>query len=314
MPYRRKSSSYRARRRTVRSAKRLVSRRRISTKRTTYRKKGAMSKKRILNISSRKKRNGMLTMTNANDAGTVGLANNRIANLIVSTNSYRGIWLATAQDLVDGDGNATRVSQQSARTSTTCYMRGLGEHIRIQTSSGIPWFWRRICFTYKGPTFSQYDNRDTPIQIEPNSMRYQDTSNGMQRLFFNQNLNNTPLTIDQEDDIIFKGRKNVDWTDPIIAPLDTARITVKYDKTRTIRSGNERGTVKEFKMWHPMNKNLVYGDDEIGDKMTTTFRSVPSKAGMGDYYVMDIITPGSGAVTSDQLLVQANSTLYWHEK
>jgi len=111
-----------------------------------------------------------------------------------------------------------------------------------------------------------------------------------------------------------KGRKSIDWSDPIIAPLDTSRITVKYDKTITSKSGNDRGTVREFKLWHPMNKNLVYGDDEAGDNMTTVFRSVTSKAGMGDYYVMDVITPGSGAVTSDQLLLQSNSTLYWHEK
>jgi len=273
-----------------------------------------MSKKRILNITSRKKRNGMLTMTNANDAGTVGNASNRIANLIVSNNSYRGIWIATAQDLVDGVGAGTRVSEAAARTATTCYMRGLGEHIRIQTSSGIPWFWRRICFTFKGAAFTQYDTRDTPILTDPINLRYQDSSNGMQRLFANEYLNNMPNTIDGEDDVIFKGRKSIDWSDPIIAPLDTSRITVKYDKTITIKSGNDRGTVREFKLWHPMNKNLVYGDDEAGDNMTTVFRSVTSKAGMGDYYVMDVITPGSGAVTSDQLLLQSNSTLYWHEK
>lgn len=63
-----------------------------------------------------------------------------------------------------------------------------------------------------------------------------------------------------------------------------------------------------------MNKNLVYDDDESGDQEATSYQSVESKAGMGDYYVLDLIQAGSGGGTGDVILVQANSTLYWHEK
>jgi len=63
-----------------------------------------------------------------------------------------------------------------------------------------------------------------------------------------------------------------------------------------------------------MNKNLVYDDDESGDNETTNYYSVDSRAGMGDYYIYDIITPGAGGVASDQILLTSNASLYWHEK
>lgn len=217
------------------------------------------------------------------------------------------LWNSTAQDLTASDG-VSSVYEEGARTATSCYMKGLSEHIRIQTSSGLPWFWRRICFTLKGGFPLAVDSPTQPSQT------YVDSSSGMQRLWFNVDVNNTPNLRNQVDSIIFKGAKGVDWNDFIVAPVDTRRITVKYDKTTMIRSGNANGTAMERKLWHPMGKNLVYDDDESGDAEATSYTSVTSKAGMGDYYVLDLVTGGTGGTTSDVILMQANSTLYWHEK
>lgn len=63
-----------------------------------------------------------------------------------------------------------------------------------------------------------------------------------------------------------------------------------------------------------MNHNLVYDDDESGVAEASGHLSVSSKAGMGDYYIMDIFSAGLGAGASDLLNIYANSTLYWHEK
>lgn len=63
-----------------------------------------------------------------------------------------------------------------------------------------------------------------------------------------------------------------------------------------------------------MNKNLVYDDDESGEQEQGAYTSVDSKAGMGDYYVLDLVQSGTGGSTSDLFLITANSTLYWHEK
>jgi len=136
----------------------------------------------------------------------------------------------------------------------------------------------------------------------------------MQRLGFNQNVANMPNTINNHDAIIFRGAKGLDWTDPIVAPVDNARVSLKFDKTWTLRSGNQSGTVKEMTLWHPMNKNLMYGDDESGDQEATSYVSVASKIGMGDYYIMDIISQGAGGTSSDLLQMVPNTTLYWHER
>lgn len=266
-----------------------------------------MTKKRVLNQTSRKKRNGMLTWSNTASTGASQTVN--VGNAYVNgAGTGFFLWLASANDLNTSSGAYNTVAQESQRTSTTCYMRGLSEHIRIQTSSGLPWFWRRICFTMKGglPSAS-----DSPTQAP---RTYQDTSNGIVRLFFNTDVNNTPNLRNQVDGIIFKGAKGVDWNDFIVAPVDTRRISVKYDKTTCIRSGNANGSVKESKLWHPMNKNLVYDDDESGEQEQGAYTSVDSKAGMGDYYVLDLVQSGTGGSTSDLFLITANSTLYWHEK
>ncbi|AGP05334.1 capsid protein [Sclerotinia sclerotiorum hypovirulence associated DNA virus 1] len=306
-----RSSRFRARRPIKTSRRGGVSkprRRSYIAKKRTYRKKASMSKRSILNTTSRKKRNGMLTFSNTTTTG----ASTAPAAAPVYVNAVLGgtfIWCPTAMNL---DAQSL-VSNMSSRTATTCYMRGLSEHIRIQTSSGIPWFHRRVCFTWKGLGPFNVMATESPTSDFP-WLPYQDSSNGVQRLFFNENVNNMPQTINRQRNILFKGAENIDWTDPIIAPLDTGRITVKFDKTWTMQSGNTNGIVRERKLWHPMNHNLVYDDDEFGDIESGSWFSTDSKAGMGDYYVMDIIQGGQGGTASDLLRMTANSTMYWHEK
>lgn len=268
-----------------------------------------MSKKRILNLTSTKKRNGMLTYSNTLSTGASRTVDVGPA-YVNGVGSGFFLWNATAQDLSHLGGGDNTASQMAARTATTCYMRGLSENVRIQTSSGLPWFWRRICFTAKGPLAPQ-SGADSPTQAP---RTYQDTSNGIQRLFFNIDVNNTPNSKNNLDAVIFKGAKGVDWNDFIVAPVDTSRVTLKYDKTRTLKSGNANGTVHEAKLWHKMNHNLVYDDDETGDVESTSYFSTIAKPGMGDYYVLDIISAGTGGTSTDAILIQANSTLYWHEK
>lgn len=216
-------------------------------------------------------------------------------------------------DLSAYSGGANLLVNQAERTAQVCYMRGLSENIRIQTSSGIPWFHRRICFTSRGGSaFNSVNSSDTaPVQASGNSV---DTSNGMERLWFNSNVNNTPATVLAQQNLLFKGSYNVDWNDNILAPIDTTRVDLKFDKTWCVRSGNASGTIKERKLWHPMNKNLVYNDDENGEGEATSYFSVGDKRGMGDYYVLDIFQAGAGGTSSDLLNVFSNSTLYWHEK
>nr|QTE03614.1 MAG: capsid protein [Gemycircularvirus] len=290
--------------------RRVTPRKRSSYRRTSTRKRP--SRKALLNVTSKKKRNGMLTVTTSGSSGTP-IAPAFGPAFINATDGGYFLWCATAQNLYTANG-PNPVSADAARTAQTCYMRGLSEHIRIQTSSPLPWFHRRICFTTKHAVFrSQIGTTPTPVNtIVP---YYDDSARGMERWLQNQTNNNASVTVANWNGWIFKGAEGSDWSDRIIAPVDTTRIDVKFDKTWTLQSGNAVGIVRERKLWHPMNKNLTYDDDESGEAETdTSYYTVADKRGMGDFYILDIIQAGTGGSATDLMRFDCNSTLYWHER
>lgn len=270
-----------------------------------------MTKKRILNTTSVKKRNGMLSFSNTTDTGASKTTAQSTAFVNANTLGYF-LFCATDQNLAANAGGSNLKINVAQRTATTCFMRGFSEHLRIQTSSGLPWFHRRICFTTRGlGSFNTIDPTDAQTQASGNSI---DTSSGQQRLWLNSSINNQPATVINQYNILFKGQRNIDWNDPIIAPVDTSRVDLKFDKTWLIKSGNASGTIQSRKLWHSMNKNLVYNDDENGEGMSTGYASTASKQGMGDYYILDLFQAGIGGGPTDIINVFSNSTLYWHEK
>lgn len=223
--------------------------------------------------------------------------------VLVGGNTYIFPWVATARDNTIGTSSGN-VFNTADRTATTCYMRGLKERIQIQTNTGMPWQWRRICFTMKGDGI--YVWNETAYKLA------QETSIGWARVVSNtgtaSNLYNYMIPL------LFKGQRDVDWNNPFNAKTDNSRLSIKYDKTVSIRSGNAQGMMREFQRWHPMNRNLVYDDDENGEQKAESTYSVTGKAGMGDYYVVDIIAAGSGSTSSDQMSFNPSATLYWHER
>nr|UBJ26126.1 capsid protein [Red panda feces-associated gemycircularvirus] len=311
MPIRRYSPRYR-RKATRRYAKRPTSRRYSSRRPTRYGKKRyggkRVSNKRILDLTSIKKRDTMLPAFWTGSAsqpqpggytvsGTGGGNGGAVTMLM---------WCATARDNTIGSGaGAGNRFTPATRTATTCYMVGLAENVEISTNSGTPWQWRRICFTFKDPT-----------SISATQPYYLEVPSGYQRLAYNvsgssaaDNANLSALR-----DLIFKGQLLVDWSSYLTAPTDNQRVTIKYDTTTIISSGNQSGKLVNKKLWMPMKSNLVYDDDESGGSETSKYFSVGGKAGMGDYYVLDIFQAGTGATSSDQLYFQPQATLYWHEK
>lgn len=231
--------------------------------------------------------------------------------LFVDSQVYtRVLFSPTAMDLTPG-GSTAAPAQVAGRTATTCFMRGYAERVRYQTSTSLPWFWRRICFRSKSEVFRTTATNDSPTRPWA---PYVETSLGFNRLMMNMARNNMDNTLNNIEGILFKGSNGQDWTDLVIAPVDTARVDLAYDKTFTLKSGNERGTVGEKKFWFGMNKNLIYSDDETGVQEDTSYFSVTDKKGMGDYYIYDIFSAGTGATTADVLVVAPSSSLYWHEK
>ena len=99
------------------------------------------------------------------------------------------------------------------------------------------------------------------------------------------------------------------------AKVDNRNISVRFDRVRTIQSGNESGVSRHYNLWHAMNKNVLYEDEEAGDSMFTSAISTESRAGMGDYYVVDFFESNAGGQPGvDDLIFQPHATFYWHEK
>lgn len=301
-------------RRFTRRARTVRTKRAPRRKARSYRRK-RMSKRSLLNTTSRKKRNDMLTYSNTAADGSITPGENTSKQpLNVRANStFVGVWAATAMNLKRGNGYNI-ISDVGARTSTTCFMRGLAEHWRIQTSSSLPWFHRRICFTTADKNWVRYF-QSSPLQPENT---YTDVEGeGMQRQLenFAEGDPNKVNPFQYYTDRLFKGERNIDWNDFITAKVDDKRVKVKYDRVRTITSGNERGTVRSFKFWHGMNKNLTYDDDVSGEEtFVTNYWAAETNQGMGNYMIVDIIQPGAGGTASDLFRVSSEATMYWHEK
>lgn len=301
------------RRRTVRKT-RPTATRRSTVKRRTYRRKPRSSRKYVLNLVSRKKRDIMLPWTNSTSSSQTGGTSYGTAPAVVvgglgTQQSACFVWCATARDLTVSSsiGQASsNVAYDNVRTASTCYMVGLKEMIQIQTVTAVPWEWRRICFTMKGPQLAQTTGSGYTISAE--------TGNGWMRV-----LNQFPGDPSSGAQgalmsLLFRGNFGSDWMDPFTAPTDQTRVTVKYDKTITIKADNEEGVMRNYSRWHPMYSNLVYDDDELGSLKSSATMSVDGKAGMGDYFVIDLFRSRAGSTSTDQLLFRPQATLYWHER
>lgn len=265
-------------------------------------------RKALLNITSRKKRNTMITVSNTDPSGNAtGLAAKSLN--INGTQTGYVVWTPTAMNLAR-DGGLNTINDESARTATTCYMRGLKENLRVQTSSGCPWFHRRLIF------------RTTDKQMAI-SATYSDgatdasTTNGMVRLMRNFTISsNSALQqyITDLNDELFRGKEGIDWADTLTAQTSSNQITVVSDVSRIYQSGNQFGMARVKKSWIPMNKNLVYDDDEQGETKASSYVSAEGIHGMGNLMILDIIKPGAGAAVGDQIRLDATASLYWHER
>lgn len=264
-----------------------------------------MSKKRILNTTSRKKVDNMCSYSNVTAANPQGSTTYALAGAVMpATQQYIFPWCATARNVDSSSTSRGTITDNATRTAQTCYMRGLAENIEITTNDGLPWQWRRVCFTLKGTALSSVINSTSQALV-------QQTSQGYVRVV-NTVFGNTAVGAIQQG--LFRGAAGVDWSNIMTAPTDTTNVTIKYDKTCTISSGNEDGMIRNYRRWHPMNKNLVYSDDEQGGGETFSAYSTTGKPGMGDYYVVDIFQPRTGGTSSSVLRFEPTATLYWHEK
>nr|QXN75666.1 MAG: capsid protein [Genomoviridae sp.]QXN75668.1 MAG: capsid protein [Genomoviridae sp.] len=274
--------------------------------RTRYRRKAPVrSRKRILNITSRKKVDSMITY--GNFVGGVPSTTFSVGKQLLRggpNQVYNLLWSPSWRQLNHaGGGVLGTVAEKAQRTATTCFMRGLKERVAIETVGGTSWRWRRIVFTAKGWLNQVPQSAAFAYALET-------TANGYVRVVNTMDAAAYAFV----STLLFRGTGPNDWNSSINAAVDTSRVTLLYDKTRVINPSTEVGCVRDYKMWHGFNKNLVYNDDENVETMTGNPFSVPSKPGMGDIMVMDIFDAGLASNTDDGLQLEFQSSLYWHER
>ncbi|QCW23703.1 MAG: capsid protein [Genomoviridae sp.] len=289
--------------------------RRFAVKKRAYRKKTTSGnfRKRILNTTSRKKQDTMSPATVSIAGITPDVSDGPIA-FTASDGIQMGIWNCTQRSRDTGTADIpARVDEPATRTATKCFMRGLREWSMIQTSGSGAWIWRRITFTFYSDFF--YRNNGISDNI---IARYalETAPGGMRRAlpFFNGGLPPESNRLTKILAYIFKGAQGTDWNNPITAKTHSERVTIRSDRTRYIRSGNDSGTFRLYKDWYPMNKTLEYDEDEFGGTQVQGELSTANKTSMGDYYIFDIFQPTVGVASDEQLTFDPEATLFWHER
>lgn len=248
-----------------------------------------MSRRTILNVSSIKKQDNMISFqAGASAPGSV------VFNSGPSNNPYCCVFFPASRVC-----DSTSEYPESSRQRQTIYARGYKETADFLHIGNSAWRWRRICFTSKG------------LQgLWPGAVQ-DDPSRGMSRVIAPQTAANSQVMYS----LLFKGTNGVDWLDPMTAKVDTQRVTLKYDRIRVLNQKTTPGSfAHQYKFWFPMNKNLVFNDDEDGEiGNNQSYYSTLSKAGMGDYIIVDLFE-STTTVTTDSITFSPQGTFYWHEK
>ena len=236
---------------------------------------------------------------------------------ITGNNRYTtSIWQATARGFEVDSGNGTgAVLDKATRTATNCYMRGLKERITISGTTSKPLIWRRVVFSFTGQEMVRVRAGASIGQL---ASFYELTSQGWSRPWTQINppdggAGNEILS--NVTEIVFKGVQNSDWRDMLEARIDSNRVKLHYDKTVNITSHSDAPVHFKVSRWHPLNKTLIYNDDEYGGRMFDSVYSINNRQStLGDVYVMDIFDAGPNGEELDIWQVLSQATLYWHER
>nr|QXN75480.1 MAG: capsid protein [Genomoviridae sp.]QXN75482.1 MAG: capsid protein [Genomoviridae sp.]QXN75484.1 MAG: capsid protein [Genomoviridae sp.]QXN75486.1 MAG: capsid protein [Genomoviridae sp.] len=282
MPYRRR---YATRRRPVRRYNRRSTTafkpKRYGRRTTTrYRRKTStrMSKRRILDLTTTKKKDNKRMYDPAN-------VTNNFFSMPRGGTSY--LYCPTAMGRENNN-------VASVRNNSTVYMKGLSEKMELSPTNGKTWKWRRIVFSTKG--------------FRPASS-YIATTDGYLRLWRAM----APADEFVLADRVFQGLATTDFGTYFTGKVDTNRVKLHMDKTTVLGSGNQNAYLRSYNHWIPMEKNFRYDEDENGDEYSSSPWSAEGNYNLGDVFIWDIFTD-VGADTADTLTVRSGTTLYWHEK
>lgn len=206
--------------------------------------------------------------------------------------------------------NPNNAAYLSFRTDTRPYIRGLAEKYSIVPSDASVWEHRRIVFATKS-TFVAAVLPNIGAQAASGDF----SSRRQFRDMSGTTSGNYTTLATQVYDIVFQGVDTVDWRNPMLAKVDTARVDLISDKRYQISSSNQIGRTRYKNFWSSINKSIQYDDEENGLSVSPSAISVLDKRGMGNIFVLDIFAcVNAQDPVASSLSISSQQTLYWHEK
>lgn len=247
-----------------------------------------MSRRHILNITSKKKQDTMVAVNNISPITVGGYQGGTAQLLFCPTYRFR-----------DPENNAANADPQAGRTSLHTYAKGIREKIFMTTAGGSPVRWRRIIFSTKNDLFALVN-------------KYQFSSGTQVR---SRPL--LPLTLTEIGILLsetMEGAANTDFIGALDGKLDPDRVTIHTDRNMVINPGNSNGSTRIHNFYTPLERNLTYRDNEFGNETTSSAFADQRGKGLGNVFIWDIFET---VVTTDpvsQIQFLPNTTYYWHEK
>jgi hypothetical protein len=260
-----------------------------------------MSRRRVLNIVSRKKCDNMMPRV-VNADGT-----NQLGPLADQTDALVCLFVPNARV------TRTSITNPAVRNVSDTYAVGYREKVAITVNGGGTFMWRRIVFMLKGQDLRQAMDSDGTGTVAQ-QLYWQTTEGGCNRVIGplpeGQNSN------EELTSYVFKGQVAVDWNNYFTAPVDTRRVTVRSDRTRVIRPGNETGAARLYSMWYPIRRSIIYEDDMESDVVGDKAYSTAGLRGVGDMYILDMmgIITGGGDIPVTTYTFNPEGSYYWHER
>lgn len=263
-----------------------------------------MSRRRILNITSQKKQDSMVPASVTGAGVITALVNG--ATVLSSATSNLFLFSPTHRiQSSPGLSNNFSFNPSAQRTSQTTFARGIKETVRLTWDNGTSWWYRRIVFQLR-----QDPGIVAPTGYGPVSVA-QISASAVPQTARVTMQNPTPGVVQA---LIFKGVPGTDWNDDITAPVDHQRNRVMYDRTFSMNCPSGTVTNRTFKFYHPLNKTIIYNDDENNTGIGQTGYSATSSSPLGDIYILDVFKSASNPGTAAQLLFTPECTYYWHER
>jgi len=284
-----------------------------------------MTRRGLLNITSRKKRDTLMPTTGTGFIPGNGLPAGVTGGIGLDRGYAMFAFMPFARTAHVDNVAFDNVSNQAQRTATNCFAKGYRDDIKISTNSSHSWEWRRIVFFFKGPGLISPEGEVDALGVAQ-LLEYDGTpagdggAIGYRRKLANlspESGSGSAGNVIVHDNFVramFRGQPGADWNNPFNAPINKDLISVIHDRKRVFRTGNDRGSVWEIKKYHSINKSLWYNDREVGDHMEFSPYSAEIKKSCGDVYIVDLIAPAFGATEDDSLIFNPTGSVYWHER